>query len=284
MGSYERDYYREPPPSFTLRRPSTVVGTLVLINAAIYLADGLFCSDTHYISRALAVNVDTLVTPWLWWKFVTYGFAHAPSPSHILFNMLTLWFLGRDIENKYGSKEFVRLYLAAIVVAGLTWTTVGFFNQMSPQVIMYGASGGVVCVVILFAINFPHRMLLLFFVIPVPAWLVGAMVVLFDAFGAVKAEGSNIAFTAHLGGAAFACLYHFFNINLGQIFSKSGGAIRSFRPGPKLRVKHPDAETDTINERVDQILEKIHREGSDSLSRKERKILQDASRRYQSRR
>ncbi len=288
MGIYDRDYYREQrPPSFSIRAPRTVVVTLILINVAIYLIDA-FTPETrgggHWLSDHMAVQVGSLARPWMWWQLLTYGFAHSPvSFQHILFNMLMLFFLGRDIESRYGWKEFLRLYLTMLVVAGLAWAIVERLQGAPALYGSYGASGAVTGVVILYALNFPRRTLLLFFVIPIPAWVLGVLVVGMDMYGAVHPAGSNIGYTAHLGGAAFAFAYYQLGWNLGRL---TGGRFSwpSFRRRPKLRIHRPTSREADLSAEVDRILKKIHTSGEASLTRKERRLLEDASREYQRRR
>jgi membrane associated rhomboid family serine protease len=293
MGIYDRDYYREPQSRYTLRGPRTIIGTLILINVVVFLADGLLTSPDPSqglgdINRFLAVKIETLTKPWLWWQFVTYGFAHASAPEywHILGNMLVLFFLGRDIEGLYGRKEFLRLYLATLVVAGVIWAVVGKIQGVEPEQAAVGASGAIAGVVVLYALNFPRRILLLFFVIPMPAWAVGMLVVVLDLLGALGYSGTHVAYTAHLAGAAFGFLYYQFGWNLSRWTSGwfSGAWLKS---RPKLRVHDPDRRSrrdKELGDEVDRILEKIHREGEDSLTRKERRILENASREYQKKR
>lgn len=293
MGIYDRDYYREQrPPSFAIRAPRTIVVTLILINVAICVADLFTPARTdpfgnvvgRWLSDHMAVEVGSLTRPWMWWQFVTYGFAHSPvSFQHILFNMLVLFFLGRDIEWTYGWKEFLRLYLVMLVVAGLAWTIVKKLQGAPALAGSYGASGAVTGVVILYALNFPRRTLLLFFVIPVPAWLVGVLVVAVDMFGAIHPHGSNIGYEAHLGGAAFAFLYYRFGWNLGRL-TEGRFSWPKFKRRPRLQIHRPTHEPPDLSAEVDRILEKIHRSGEASLTRKERRVLEDASREYKQRR
>lgn len=294
MGIYDRDYYRQPRPQRSLSVPRTIVGTLILINVVVFLADGLLTplpegalpGQCGAIANALAVKPGSLTKPWLWWQFLTYGFAHASVPNywHIIGNMLVLFFLGRDIESLYGRKEFLRLYLAMLVVSSVVWAIIERVQGHTAPAV--GASGAVTGIVILYALSFPRRTLLLFFVIPTPAWVVGLLVVFLDVWGALGGTSEKIAFTAHLGGAAFAFLYHRFGWNLTRWtpgwFSSVGRGRR-----PRLRVHDPDRqqhEDRELSKEVDRILEKIHREGEDSLSRKERRTLENASRQYQKRR
>jgi len=288
MGMYDRDYYREQRPQYALRGPRTIVGMLILINVLVFFADGLLFPDTHEIVGIMAVKVGTLVNPLYWWQFFTYGFAHAPPPDywHLVGNMLVLFFLGRDIESLYGRKEFLRLYLVMLVVASLVWAIAERLQGAPGLASAVGASGAITGIVVLYALNFPRRTLLLFFVIPMPAWAAGLLVVLSDVYGAMNSGGAQIAFTAHLGGAAFALLYQRAGWNLTR-WTTGWFSPAWLKSRPKLRVhdpggqKHQDPE---LSEEVDRILEKIHREGEDSLTRKERRTLESASRQYQKKR
>ena len=291
MGIHDRDYYREPQSRYNLRGPRTIVGMLILINVVVFLADGLLTpaavqGSLGDINRFLAVKVDTLTKPWLWWQFLTYGFAHASAPEywHVVGNMLVLFFLGRDVESRYGRKEFLRLYLVTLVVAGVIWAVVAKLQGQSGAAV--GASGAIAGIVVLYALNFPRRILLLFFVIPMPAWAVGMLVVLIDLLGALNPGSTHIAFSAHLGGAAFALLYHRFGWNLSRWTTGWLPAVR-LKSRPNLRVHDPDRRgrrDQELSQEVDRILEKIHREGEASLTRKERRILENASREYQKKR
>ena len=87
------------------------------------------------LSDFLALKADLFTHPWQAWQLLTYGFAHASlgSPSgiwHVLFNMFTLWMLGRMVEMKYGRKEFLTFYLVSIVFSGLAWV---IFRNMLGQ-------------------------------------------------------------------------------------------------------------------------------------------------------
>ena len=137
---------------------------------------------------------------------------------------------------------------------------------------------------VLYALNFPKRILLFMFVLPVPAWLLGALVIAIDIWGAIH-RGDNVAYTAHLGGAAFALAYFNLRWNFGRL-SESAAAWLKGRSRPSLKVFKPEDEPNphVADEDVDRILEKIHREGENSLTRKERRILENASREYQRRR
>ena len=157
----------------------------------------------------------------MWWQFLTYGFVHDPDHiSHILFNMLGLWFLGRSVEELYGRAEFLRLYLVLVVVGGVVWAVVNDLVLHNPDAHVIGASGAVTGVVILFAMNFPRRTILLMFVLPMPAWVLGILWVAGDILGATgHSSEHDVAFSVHLAGAAFAALYFQQRWNFGRLLA-----------------------------------------------------------------
>jgi membrane associated rhomboid family serine protease len=293
VGIYDRDYYRQERPGFSLAMPRSAVATLILVNVAVFLAEILSPvvhrtstgEEVHWVEQYLSASPATLTQPWLWWQFLTYGFVHAPNKlTHILFNMLALWFLGRDVERVCGSKEFTRLYLVLLVVGSVAWAAINRVAH-SPGGMLMGASGAVTGVVVLYAMNFPHRIILLMFVLPVPAWVLGVIIVAFDILGSLGGE-TNVAYSVHLVGAAFAFLYARQRWNFGRLLP-DGLRWPRWQRRQRLRVHKPDEEEDSEGvpeDQVDRILEKIYREGETSLTRQERRILETASRAYQRRR
>ena len=293
MGIYDRDYYREERRGLRLGLPRSMTATLILINAVVWVVCYvvLDVSETK-ITSYLGASVGTLTHPLFWWQFLTYGFIHAKeNVAHIVFNMVALWFFGRSVEQCYGAKEFLRLYLVLLVFGSVVWAAMGKFAEGTPdEVTLIGASGAVIGIVILFALNYPRVQVLLFFVFPVPAWALGVLYVAQDLWGAVHREtSSQIAYTVHLSGAAFALLYYQFRWNLGRpgtILRMVAGRVPWpwLKRRPRLRIHAPEDEDKRLSEEVDRILAKISLEGEASLSAKERRTLKNASRRFQERR
>jgi membrane associated rhomboid family serine protease len=304
VGIYDRDYYRQGRSGFRLRAPRSAVGAIILLNIAVYVVEyleipvremprqGDVASSLEVVSLLSAhVDVadrtrDTLLRPWMWWQFLTCGFVHDPiSVGHIAFNMLTLFFLGRDVEEWYGTREFIRLYLAMLVFSSVVWAVTTRLAYPGVPSELFGASGAIAGVVVLYALNFPKRILLVMFVIPMPAWLLGALAIAYDIAGAMGRADQRVAYTAHLGGAAFALAYFNLRWNLGRLFGSATAWLKR-RSRPSLKVFKPDnpSGSHVADEDVDRILEKIHREGENKLTRKERRILESASREYQRRR
>jgi hypothetical protein len=137
---------------------------------------------------------------------------------------------------------------------------------------------------VLFVLHYPRVKVLLFFVLPVPAWVAALIWVVYDSIGTFRPIG-NVAHSAHLAGMAFAYLYFRFHWNLGKLMPGKF-SLGSFKPRPRLRVHDPESENryDKLDAEADQLLEKVSREGVDSLTASERRKLEAYSRRMQQRR
>jgi rhomboid family protein len=281
MGFYDRDYqrggYYDRQPGLNLGGPRSMVTNVIISTATVYLLQ-LF--SNNWLTEAWILPKGWYREPWQAYRLLTYGFLHSPGDVwHILLNMFALWLFGRDVEYRYGRREFLVFYLLAIIISGLVWTIAEIPNPLPSAAL--GASGGVTAVVILFAMNFPYRTILFMFFIPMPMWVAAVIMVVMDAYGAMNRSGT-IACTAHLGGAMFGFLYFQWGWRLERLLPSSSLWER-LRPKPKLRVHDPESPDDT-EKAVDDILKKIQDHGRDSLTRRERRILEEASREYQKKR
>jgi hypothetical protein len=201
--------------------------------------------------------------------------------------MYILWIVGRRLEPRYGSREFLLFYLSAIVVSGLAYLLLELILARPGQAI--GASGAVAAAFILYAILYPHEKWLLFFVFPIEVrWLCLAFLafdihpVLLELGGG--GAGGNVAHAAHLGGYLFGFLYYHQRWNLEQTFSGLRHLkLPKRRPKSQLKVYQPQRDSAEIEARTDEILQKISEQGEASLTDEERAILADASRRFRNR-
>jgi rhomboid family protein len=299
MGIYDRDYERNRnyggSSGFQIGSSLTWTTKLVLTMAAIYVVQlltrptlqGQF-ADPGWFTDLFSLHADVPARPWRAFELITYGFLHDPFDfKHILFNCFALWMFGRSVEYRYGAKEYLTFFCVSVVFAGLSWVAGEFVaNRALTPVPMLGASGGIAAVLLLFCLNFPHQQIYIWGVLPMPAWVFALMFIGIDVFGAVHQQGSGVAFTAHLGGALFAFLYYRYKLRLSDWLPASW-KMPKFRRRPPLRVLDPhDDQTDrddSAEAEVDEILRKIGEHGQDSLTRRERRILQQASEKYQKR-
>lgn len=278
MGIYDRPYAREESGPTRPTGPQTMVGKLIAINVIIYLLTYVF--GITQLVEWMQARSRYAMQPIFWYTFLTYGFAHAQVIGHILGNMFVLFMFGRDVETVYGSSRFLRIYIIAIVLGGAAWTfwTYMFGDETLPMV---GASGAVTAVVILFCFHFPKRTVYLMFVLPIPAWVLGVFFVSMDALGMFGKTDTSVAYQVHLMGAAWAAVYYRFGDTIDQFlprFGKTSGGARSWPSRSKLKVFRPNSELHHLEQHADRILAKLHREGEDSLTPKERRILESYSR------
>ena len=131
------------------------------------------------------------------WQVVSYAFLHG-SFNHLFFNMLGLWMFGGELEQVWGQKRFVQFYFASVVAAALTQLLVNaLLGSMAPTI---GASGGLFGLLLAFAMIFPNRIILLFFVIPMKAKYLVALYGLIELYQGAYVLNSGVAHFAHLGG------------------------------------------------------------------------------------
>lgn len=280
MGLYDREYSRYgEQPGYQVSAPQSATMQLLIATVAVYVVQLVFPGATDQ----LALSSDWYRRPWEAYRLLTYGFAHNPHGiEHIIMNMLVLGFFGRPVEDRYGRAKFLTFYLSAIVIGGLVWTLCETVSQRPAT--MIGASAAATGLFVLFAFNYPRAEVRMFFVLPMPAWVVALLGVAIDVQGAIARSGA-IAFTAHLGGAAFAYVFYRYGWLPGAGVGEWWGSLRS-RPRTRLRVHAPedDDEPNDLGRQVDEILAKIKEHGQDSLTRSERKTLERASREYQQKR
>lgn len=302
MGFQDRGYYRSPSTGFAVEW--SAVNTIIAVNAAIWLVNFILTGDFFRELFSLKVSLNDLLSltsdlperPWNAWQLLTYGFLHdGPSLQtpgntysifHIVFNMLTLWFFGRELEAVTGRGEFFRFYCAAVVFAGLAWVVGEGFGGQGGRLV--GASGGVMAVLAAFIWYFPKQTVLVYGVLPVPVWALGILYLVSDIRGAAEGSG-NVAHLAHLGGAVFGLMYAWRGWRLDGLASVPAGWLARQR---RMRIVRPDDERPLsarpgddprLDEEVDRILAKISRTGEGSLTAAERDTLTRASRRLKER-
>jgi membrane associated rhomboid family serine protease len=294
MGIYDRDYERadqyDDSPGFHLGGSWSWTTSLVIVMFAVYgvqlatqPAQG---GGAGWFTSLLSLHADVVKQPWLAFEFLTYGFLHDVGDlKHILFNMIALWMFGRSVESKYGRHEYLAFFLVAVVFAGLCWFASELVaNRQLVEAQLLGASGGIAAVLLLFCFNYPHQQVFIWGVLPMPAWVFAIFFVGMDMFGATGHMGGNVAYTAHLGGALFAFVYYRMGWRILN-WLPQGWKMPKLGRRPSLRVLDPaEDEDDSTEEMVDNILRKIREHGQDSLTRGERRILEEASREYQKRR
>ncbi len=231
------------------------------------------------------------------WRLITNAFLHDRfGVWHILINMLFLYWFGRELEERLGSREFLAFYLTAALLASVSFVVLQLY--LGERIPAIGASGAVMAVVCLYTIYHPYHTINLFFLIPVQMRFLLMLYVVYDLHPLLLQLAGTPVYTgtahaAHLGGLLFGYLYWKFNWHLSPLFDRlrlfGKKTSQSSRPhrrqrvtgetaGPRVKPVEKKLEAD-----IDSILQKIHEQGEDSLTEQERQILNRGSEHYRNR-
>ena len=283
-------------------RMTRAVQWLLALNIGVYFLQlTLFGQDAVYSALAL----DPARFPANWWTVVTYMFVHAWL-AHLAFNMFTLWMFGPRLEHEWGTRTFVWFYLFCGVGGAITHLV---FAQHTAVI---GASGAISGVLVAYALRWPDEEVYLFGVIPMRSrWLILAMLGMNLIFA--LSPNSRIDWTAHVGGMAFGWiflkLYSVGGINrvrgwVSAVPDESEDMPRAVprgRPPMRDRATGVDEVVARSNAiilreskplqhvprqespkeyaaRVNRVLDKISQQGIESLTRDERRLLEEMSR------
>jgi membrane associated rhomboid family serine protease len=180
--------------------------------------------------------------------------------------MLFLWMMGSEIERAWGGKEFLKYYFVTGCGAGL----VNVLVQPHATTRTIGASGAIFGLIIAYALAFPERELLLYFIIRMKAKHFAILVGALELIALLALPDMGIARFAHLGGLVIGYVYIKYE-KLSYPFRKRIRHWRAMRAEGYLR--RQAAKQVTMRHEVDRILDKISREGIGALTEKEKNIL-----------
>ena len=130
------------------------------------------------------------------YQILTSGFLHV-NTTHLLVNMLTLYFFANSVIFYLGTLGFILVYIASLILGNLLSY---FFHKNEMQYTAVGASGAVMGVLYSAILLRPDMMLGLFFIIPLPAYIFGIGYLFYTIYG-MKRQLGNIGHDAHFGGA-----------------------------------------------------------------------------------
>ena len=281
MGFQDRPYYHEPGHfgpgggrsfspgggvSFFFPNVTPVVKYLLLANIAIFIVQSLW---PNILEPWLAATGESYLSAIQIWRLITFQFLHG-STMHLLFNMLGLYFLGAILERSWGSKTFLYFYLISGVVGGLLFVITNLLGAFGRSYLV-GASGGILALLMACAILFPHIKVLLFFIVPVNIRVIAGFLAVMYFLSVLRdynTYGSNAGGNlCHLGGMATGFVWVMWRGRLASLW------IKRQRGAYQRKQQHQEQ----LHYEVDRILSKVHQQGLQSLSRKEKQILQKAT-------
>lgn len=262
-----------------------VVRSLLIANCAVFAVQlfffyslGGYKLGLHYqdpMTLWFGLSPSTGVFHGKVWQIGTYMFLHSlDSPMHILFNMFYLWMFGVNVEQRMGGRSFAWMYFISGMGAGiLTCLFPPFWASTT-----IGASGAVFGVLLAYGLLFPDRMILLFFIVPVKAIYMVMGLIAIEVLFMATSMNDGVAHIAHVSGALFAYLFLRYQSQIMKAVPKAPP------PGPAQVVQRVKEKVEQLSEaeeqhRIDEILDKINKEGMHTLSRSDRAFLKRRARR-----
>lgn len=274
---------------------------LIATNVVAYLMQLVLIQASPKLEGYFALSVAGLARGYVW-QLLTFQFMHGGF-LHLLFNCFAIFMFGREVEQSLGRRSFLTLYLSSGVLGGLFQVAfvkllaLSLQNSSFEGVQVVGASAGAFGLIAAFATLYPERplMLLLFFIIPVN--MRAKFLLLFEGVVALfgiamtarqfNLPGSQVAHAAHLGGMLTGILFIRYAIHWEwpQFKRPKGRRIQRLVKVPaasagwrQKRAGSPDdlPPEEFLSKEVDPILDKISAQGIQSLTERERRILQAA--------
>jgi membrane associated rhomboid family serine protease len=184
--------------------PSPAVKILLVVNVVAWVLNLIVPAMT----LRLGLSPQDVFTGFAFWQPFTYMFLHDTRGfSHILFNMLSLWMFGTELERQWGTRFFTKYYFITGVGAALTTLLVALVSDSVYYSLTVGASGAIYGLLIAWAMYFPHRTILFYFLFPIPARIFVLIIGTIAFLSSLGGPGSGIAHITHLGGLVVGYIY-----------------------------------------------------------------------------
>jgi membrane associated rhomboid family serine protease len=296
MSLADRTYMRDED-SGRAWSPTIVI---LVINVVVFLLEASGGPRSQQLFREYgAVSLEGIKNGFVW-QLLTYQFMHG-GLMHLLLNSIGLYLFGRYMEMMLGRKTFIKLYLLSGIAGGVLQLLLAL---ISPRFAgpMVGASAGICGLVAAFSLLSPDSTIYIFLVVPLRAKFVLPLTIVISVVFIVMPSSDGVAHGAHLGGTLFGYAYLRWSMMFDPLFGWFAGLwerMRGPRPArPIIKVRFPKggswqaeepdevrkvAPVDFITKEVDPILEKISAHGIQSLTDRERKILEAAKSRMEKR-
>ncbi len=287
----DRPYMQSNYPRNTTSAVTWLISAIVAVFVLQFVFLRWFNLDSA-LENAFGLTVANVKAGKVWTLF-TYGLLHSTSNLlHVVGDLVILYFVGRILEPMLGSRRFLWLFGAAVVTGAALWLGAHWQIGGGPAI---GATAGVVGLFVVFACFYPNQptTFLLFFVLPVtlkPKYVAVALLaaelagfVFYEVMRAASPFGSEIAFSAHIGGMLAGWIYFRYVHEANWHLRTSSSDIelpRWLRKRPKV-IAPPPVQIDLtkredLRAEVDRILDKINSDGFAALTADEKRLLDDA--------
>ena len=202
-------------------------------------------------------------------RLLSYQFVHSfVDPTHFLINMLVLYMFGTSVEAGIGRDRMLALYLVGGVVGALL--EIGIWSLAGESRPIVGASGACYAIMIYAACMTPHATVI-FIIFPMQLWVMAALLVGLGAYqlyvNLLLSTSAGVAHGCHLGGALWGYLSYRYR------WDPSAWARDLAARLAERRAEQEASSRAATQREVDRLLDKVHREGLNSLTPAERRVL-----------
>jgi membrane associated rhomboid family serine protease len=273
---------------------SGIIGFILIIANVIFSYKG-FTSNIFFERYKFEVEKIWLYKDYK--RIITSGFLHV-SWLHLFFNMFSLYAFSGLVEGTLGPLRFVIIYFVSLIGGGLLSL---FVHRNDPAYSSVGASGAICGVMFASIALFPGIGISFFGLISIPSWLYGTLFIAFSIY-AIRSRAENIGHEAHLGGALIGMViaiimepsalaenyvnifiiavptivFIYLIINSPHILFVDNLFYNEHKKNYSIDHLYNE-ERNRNQEEIDKILDKISRKGIKSLTRKEKQILNENS-------
>lgn len=271
--------YSPPRATWTVTRliwMQIALCTAIILEAAIM--------NRRSLARVFELTFNNIFERGEIWQLLTSTLVHA-NPFQLLFNGLTLWMFGSELEQRWGRSVFLRFYILCALGSSLAFLAMAAGFPMMRNDIFTTSTGVNLGLLIAYAIYWPDRQVWFFFLFPLRMKFVALITGLIAVMYAVSSAPFALAAAGHLGGLVAAGLMLLVSggepARLDQPFRRLAEVIRGMgRTTKAAKANQANAATAGNHDaKIDTILDKISRDGMKSLSNEEKKFLRDASER-----
>lgn len=259
---------------------------LMIINGTVFLIQEIMhiiIPNQNIIEYFLGISHNGFIRDHLIWQPFTYMFLHG-GWMHIFFNLLGLWMFAGELEMVWGRKKFIHFYILSGIGAGFFIALMNYvaYTNYSSSSVTIGASGALYAVLLAYAILWPNREVLLYFIIPIKIKYLVIAFGLLEFFGTLSSTagaGGNISHIGHLGGIISGFIL--IKLMRGSSDFSTPYFMKNFLKKKRLIKKKKIIDSRIEAKKViDELLAKIAKSGMNSLTPEEKKKLEWARKNY----
>jgi membrane associated rhomboid family serine protease len=267
-------------------KTGSIIEKLIYINCTVFaftmfitLFQSLYQQEQNFLVQWFSLDDNFSEIIGKPWSIISYGFLHA-NFIHLIFNMITLYFVGNLFIQYFTRKQTLNFYLFGTLFGGilfvLSQSYFPLFEGRSSTLV--GASAGISAIFIGISTYMPNYELKIRFIGFVKLWYLALIWLAFDIIGLIgpNAGGSF----SHLGGSLFGFLYvNQVSAKKIKLFDIYSAFFANKKNNLKTVHKSANKKEDTQKskgvhqEKIDSILDKISKSGYDTLTKTEKEFL-----------